>query len=83
MTRTIARRLATVGGALGLTVLICVGTATADSAAVSADGGTQAVAAHAFAPHLIVLDEWDRAAHRNGVAGDLALDLGKVLRILV
>jgi hypothetical protein len=31
MTRTLARRLATVGGALGIAVLACAGTASADA----------------------------------------------------
>lgn len=38
MTRTLARRLATVGGALGIAVLACAGTAAADASDAHASG---------------------------------------------
>lgn len=82
MTRTIARRLATVGGALGIALLTCAGTAVADSA-VPAKAEAQAVVSRFYGPHLIVLDEWNRSIHRTGVAGGLALDLRKLLHVLV
>jgi hypothetical protein len=55
MTRTLACRLATVGGALGVAVLACAGTASAATAGVSANGQTPVVTvqtSHLDAPEM-------------------------------
>ena len=78
MTRTLARRLATAGGALGIAVLACAGTASAAtvpapvapvqaSAALHFDGSGDD---HAPCPH-------------HGLLGDLLLDVGHILADLL
>jgi hypothetical protein len=47
MTRTLARRLATVGGALGIAVLACAGTASADASDPHAASGNNVLATNA------------------------------------
>jgi hypothetical protein len=76
MTRTLARRLATAGGALGIAVLACAGTASAATvpapavpakASVGVSYGTPAPLPPC-PPH-----------HHIGLVGDLLIDVGHIL----
>ena len=61
MTRTLARRLATVGGALGIAVLACAGTASADASdphAASGDVLVTNIGNSALVAGLPRGDEW-------------------------
>ena len=79
MTRTLARRLATAGGALGIAVLACAGTASAATApapaapakaSVGLNYGTPAPNPPACPPH-------------RGLVGDVVVDVVQIVAHLL
>ena len=76
MTRTLARRLATAGGALCIAVLACAGTASA------ATGPAPAVPAKANAGIDVSVHAGNCPPHR-GLLGDLLVDVGHILAELL
>jgi hypothetical protein len=86
MTRTLARRLATAGGTLGLAVLACAGTASAATVAAPAVPGTAGVAvvavndAHADGYGD---DGYPCPPHHHGLLGDVLIDVFHIVAELL
>jgi len=78
MTRTLARRLATAGGALGIAVLACAGTASA--ATVPAPVAPVQASA---ALHFDGSGDTPPPCHHYGLLGDLLVDVGHILAALL
>jgi hypothetical protein len=78
MTRTLARRLATTGGALGIAVLACAGTASAATVPAPA-APVQASAALHFGDVPVVTCP----PHHYGLVGDVLVDLGHILAAIL
>jgi hypothetical protein len=77
MTRTLARRLATAGGALGIAVLACAGTASAATVPTPA-APVKASAALQFDGPAVVCPP-----HHVGLLGDLLIDVGHILAVVL
>ena len=75
MTRTLARRLATAGGALGIAVLACAGTASAATAPAPAAPAKTSVGLNYDAP----MPHTPPCPPHRGLVGDVVVDVVQIV----